>query len=375
MAKKKKSKFSGRTGNDAKRQKKAGTSYGYLKLPKNVNVYSPTPGSKEKFDILPYVVTTDKHPDLSEGFPKAGEEWYKRPFKVHKAIGADSETYVCLTTENKKCPICEYYKTQLKEGVDKEELKPIKVKDRVLYVTVPRGVKKLDEEIHILDMSWWLFQENLNDELEEEEDYERFPDISKDGLTLKVRWKKDSYQGNKFAKAGRIDFEDRKKGIASDLLDNIPDLDSILTILSYKELEAKFLELGEDDEEEEKTTKKRKKKSNKSSEKKKKKEEVKLTWDDLLNMKLKELNDVCPVTIDMEAYRKKLTTLRRLIAKELDIEAPAKTTTKKKTSKKETKEELTCPSDLKFGVDTDTKKACKKCKIWNECDDKKEGGK
>ena len=86
MAKKNKvSSFRGKVSNNGQKEKSRGSSYGYLKLPKGVSVYTPTPGAKEKFDIIPYTVTSPNHPDKDEeiGVAVKGELWYKRPFRVH----------------------------------------------------------------------------------------------------------------------------------------------------------------------------------------------------------------------------------------------------------------------------------------------------
>ena len=56
MVKRKVSRFRGKVSSDAKRQATAGSSYGYLRLPKGLNVFSPEPGKRAKFDIIPYRV-------------------------------------------------------------------------------------------------------------------------------------------------------------------------------------------------------------------------------------------------------------------------------------------------------------------------------
>jgi len=66
MGKKKKGKWAGKTGADARRQKAAGSSYGYLKLPKGVKMFKEDPKSRVELDIIPYIVTDPKHPDLDE---------------------------------------------------------------------------------------------------------------------------------------------------------------------------------------------------------------------------------------------------------------------------------------------------------------------
>ena len=119
--------FKGRIKENASKRKK-GSAYGYLRIPKGVDVFSPDPDSTVEMDIMPYVVTTKNHPD---GIEKGGI-WYKRPFKTHRSIGADPQTVVCPTTIGKKCPICEKRAELKKEGGEEEEIKALRPSDRNL---------------------------------------------------------------------------------------------------------------------------------------------------------------------------------------------------------------------------------------------------
>ena len=103
---------------DSEKQKKDAKSYGYLLLPKDVKTFSPEPGSRVILDFIPYEVTDEKHPDRNESNEIAvpGSLWYKRPFKVHRNVGVNNETVVCLTSIGKKCPICEYLAKRTREG-------------------------------------------------------------------------------------------------------------------------------------------------------------------------------------------------------------------------------------------------------------------
>lgn len=372
MAKKKKSSFRGKIKKDVARQKLESSSFGYLMLPKDIKVYKPTPGTREKFDIIPYTVSDKKHADRDEESEIALEDtlWYKRPFKVHRQVGADNDTMVCLTTFGKKCPICDYRKQRAKDGADVDELKAYKQSKRNLYAVIPIGIKKLEEVIHIFDFSQFLFQDLLNEETEEDEDYEIFPDLE-EGFTLKVRWNEESFAKNTFAEAGRIDFV-KRKAYKESILKDVPDLDKLLKELSYDELSAKFHEMEEDEDNH------HKKKSNK---KKKSKKKVDLTWGDIIDMGMPELYEV------IDAYKLKLAIdqdvsstqeLQEAIANELNI----KITKKKKTNKESKNPNLKkdsknkCPEGFKYGVDTDnekiTKGKCDSCELWDNCIDKKE---
>ena len=245
MREKKKSNFRGKVANDAQRQQKAATSYGHLLLPKDVKVFNPKPGSKVLLDFLPYTVTDEKHPDRNpeQDVAAPGSLWYKRPYKLHRNVGADNDSAVCPTSIKKPCPICEHRSVRSKAGADKEELKAMNASQRNLYVVVPLGEKDYDEKPHIMDISQFLFQDLLNEELQENEDNEVFPDLE-EGKSVKIRFDSTTITGSKpFATADRIDFIERESQYKESVLDKVPNLDEVLKIYSYEELSAKWFEM------------------------------------------------------------------------------------------------------------------------------------
>ncbi len=247
MAKKKKSAFRGKTTANAQKQRTQGAQYGHLSLPKGVNVFKEEPNSRIKVDFMPYKVTDPKHPDRDDeqGVATPGDLWYKRPYRLHRNIGANDDSVVCPSSIGMKCPICEYRARRLKEGAEKEELRELNASLRNLYVVIPKDHKKFEEKPHIWDISQYLFQNMLNEELGEDEDYGVFPDLE-EGLTLRVRFGEGQIGKNKFAETSRIDFLDRDEAYDESILDDIPDLDKVLTIKSYAQVEALFMELDED---------------------------------------------------------------------------------------------------------------------------------
>lgn len=264
MAKKKTSSFRNKVAKDTQRQKTAGSNYGYLRLPNGVGVLKTDESTKMMLDFMPYLVSDKKHPDLDPETETAvvGSLWYKRPYKVHRNIGSTNDSVVCLSSIGKPCPICEFRTKRIKEGAEKEELDALKASQRNLYVVIPKGVKGHEEVPHIWDISQYLFQNLLNDELEENDENAVFPDLE-EGLTLKIRFEEKQLGKNKFKEVSRIDFVQRSEPYDEAILEDIPDLDKVLTILSYKELEAKFMEIDPEDssdddiEEEDDTPKKR----------------------------------------------------------------------------------------------------------------------
>jgi len=68
-----------------------------------------------------------------------------------------------------------------------------------------------------------------------------------EGYTLRIRFTEEQFGKNKFADTGRIDFEKREKVYDKSILDKVPNLDEVLVVLPYEQIEAKFFDSEEDD--------------------------------------------------------------------------------------------------------------------------------
>lgn len=269
MKTKKKSRFGANVVNDVEKRKKEGSGFGYLTVPKEVSFFKESEG-KLKLDIIPYIVTDPHHLDRNgddEFAANVGNPWYKKPIWVHRSVGADKQSVICPTkTIGKKCPICEYRDKQKAEGIEKEGLVSYP-QLRYLYIVIPVGHKKYEEEFHIWDIANGNFQETLDEELSENPENGVFPD-PEEGKTLAVRFSEKTFSKTKYYSASRIDFEDRDPYEES-IMDEAPCLDDMVKVLTYKELQALFLEIDEDDVVEEETKREEKVKSGSSFRKKK----------------------------------------------------------------------------------------------------------
>ena len=395
MVKKKKRNFSfsGKVADAAISRQKASSNFGYLNLPKEISTWSPTPGSKTTFDVIPYIVSDPKHPDRNDEKEIAlvGDPYPVRPFYRHTGIGAANESVVCLTSINKKCPICEYRNQLIKEGADKKDTDALKSKARSLYLVIPLGSRKFDAVPHIFDVSQHLFSKLLAEELDENRDDENYPHPEK-GKSLKVRWLSATMGNSKpFADAGRIDFVKREEQYDWDILDEGCDLDKVLKILSYKELEALFNEAKDDDDDEDEDTltdvdddddedtPKRKSKSNK---RKKRDEEEDEEEDD--DEEDEEEDDDKPKKRKSKSNRRKKQEDEEEEDEEDDDDEEdaedeeedepkrrkSSRSSKKSSSKRKKKQK--CPHGLRFGIDTEDYKACDTCDIWGDCIEVKE---
>lgn len=352
MRDKKRSNFGDKVGRNVQHQKESKKSFGYLNLPKGVpilNLEVDTP--RLDIDIIPYTVTDSRHPDQDTEYDIAteGSLWYRRPFKVHRNVGPDNDTVVCLRSVGRKCPICEYREKRAKEGAEKEELRELYGKSRSLYVVIPLGVKKHEEVPTIWDMSDKLFQEILNDELSISEEDRCFPDLENGRtLTIKLRWK--TLGNNSYPEVRSISFSKRDP-YPEKILDEVPNLDEVLKVLDYETIKAKFFEeelggsLREIDEEKEpplrsETTR-------------------------------REVSERSRPKRDEDDEEKETVSRRRPVDKK--EEEPEKVERKPKSERSVRSSSMECPHGHEFGVDTEDFKECDTCDIWGKCLDKKEG--
>lgn len=400
MTTKRKSSFRGKVGADSKRQQTAATSYGHLLLKKGTSVFSVEPGSKNVLlDFLPYEVTDKKHPDKNAdlGIAMVGDLWYKRPYWIHRNVGAENETVVCLASIKKPCPICENRAKMAKEGAEQEDLKVMNRSQRNLYNIVPLNSKDNEAVPHVLDIAQTLLQDLLNDELEENEEFEVFPDLE-EGFTLKIRFSKEKIGKNVYAEAKKIEFVDREEQYTEDILSDVANLDEMLKVYSYNELKAKFFEEEEeddagklddvdDDDDDEKPTRKKAKKpvhkrpakddddneedAEEDEEDDEEEEKTKKRVTPKSKHQVDDDDDDDDDTDDDDEPVRKRKSTRKVEDEDEDEEEekPARNSVKRNSSSKTSSTKKVCPHGHKFGRDNDQFKECPNCKIWDACND------
>lgn len=391
---------------DVADRRSSGANYGYIKIPKDVKMFTPEADTVAVIDILPYEVSDKNHMDKIE----VGTMWYKKPFKVHKGVGPNNDSYVCPTTFGKACPICEHGEELRRNEGDEKEIEKTRSKFRNLYAVIVKsydGKKQFDKNvIHLFDFSDFLFQEVFETQLKKKKQFDTFF-LPEEGFSLEITFDEGSYGGGKFAKTTRVDFIERKKQYDESILDKVPNLDKdVLTVLSYDELEAKFFGDDVDTTEDEQPKKDKKDKKNKKEKKDKeesepdtsqetttsgtkkdkkgkKKDKEEPTTAELIEQAettedLLTIVKTYPVTFDK--YKKELKQIekvKKLKKRMLEImdssnagegdDLPFNKTADKKEEGKKEKSKDTCPYDHKFGKDCDKFADCEDCDLWNEC--------
>ena len=393
---KRKSKFRGKVASNTQKQRTQGSSFGHLQLPKGSHIFKEEPGGRALLDFIPYIVKDETHMDRDEraGIAIPGNEetdlWYKKPYRLHRSIGSENKSVICPTTWGRKCPICEYKATRLKDGAEYDEVRELKPSLRNLYLVVPLGMKDYKEEIHIWDFSQFLFQDKLNEELDENEDYCSFPDLE-EGLSVRIRFSEEKFMNNSFAETSRIDFEEREGHYDEEILDEAPCLDDVIVCPSYDEVEALFFEMGDDapdatpDDTPGPTPKrgglKRKPKTEKPEpEEEPDPEQTNPDEDPCVACGGEGVNSrggVCKPcggsgqkqSKEAPEPEKPKPTRKRKPAQEKEKEKPKPANTKANRAKQEREE---CPFAYKFGVDTDKHEECDDCEKWDDCIEAKE---
>lgn len=405
-----KSRFRDKVAGNAKQQKNKASSFGYLNLPKGFNLFKEEPGARIRLDFLPYTVTDQHHPDRDDETEIAvpGSEWYKRPFKVHANIGSNNNMVVCPSSIGKKCPICQHRAKLLSDGANWQDdaVKQLRARERNLYIVVPIGEKKYDEVPHIWDISQFLFQDKLNDELEENDEHGIFPD-PEEGLTLRIRFSEETLGKNVFADTSRIDFEERDKPYSQKVISGLPSLDDILIIKDYDTIDRMFKEMdsgtepddddpprtrrrrsikdddedkprskprlvGDDEEADERTRRRRQAIDNgdddEEEERPRQRRRRSVRNDD-------EEDDEDDAEADERPRRGRRQAIideeppRRLSEPEDEAAEPTNTKMTRRTRNTNNSDgnDQECPHGYRFGHDCDEYDECVKCKVWDAC--------
>ena len=214
----------------------------YFNLPKGVDLWEPDKAGSFLLDFMPYEVTIENHPDRRGDKVIPGDLWWKYPYAVHERIGPAQDTVVCPASFGKPCPICEERARLAKDyDTNKPAIQAINAKKQVAYII--RNPDDADR-FSVFSYSQFKFGDALDEELKSAgEEVLSFYDVTDEGKTIKVRFADDEFQGRKFLKANRIDFEDRKAMDEDEVLEAVPCLDKIFLVMEYEPLKKLFLQL------------------------------------------------------------------------------------------------------------------------------------
>jgi len=210
-----------------------------------------------KFDILPYEISSNYHPLVASKALSKGDPDYNLTLWVHTDVGPNKAKYVCPNKNyGKPCPICEAQQ-KAKDNNDKTTADALFPKRRVYYNIV--DAMDRDKGVQLFETNVKYFQKPLEVADEDarkdpdQEGYTFFADPGEGGRCIKVSGSAEKFAGHDFVQATNISFAKRRDDI-DDLLGDVIPLDKCIKLLSYEELESAFMggidEDIEDDKEE-----------------------------------------------------------------------------------------------------------------------------
>lgn len=193
-------------------------------------------------DIVPYIITTDKHPDrdTKDNFCLPGYTDYKLEIWQHRDVGANNSKVLCMReTFGKSCSICEELDNP---ELSEEEYKALVPKRRVFYNVVDLNSK--EQEVQLWEASWFWSEERILKEAEYSKKGEEVSDWAslEEGKTIVFRGEAGSLKkrdGTPVLEPTRYSFRDREPYDETILQETYP-LDAMLVIPTYKEVEKIF---------------------------------------------------------------------------------------------------------------------------------------
>lgn len=219
----------------------------YFKKGVKIKKFFPKAG-EHLLDIIPFIAGKN-HPTISEGKPA-----YVLDIWVHRNVGSDGGSYVCLQKNYKqRCPICEHQRLMRKEGsYTDDEIKALDAKRRVVYnVLCYDSQEEISKGVQVFETSHFFMEKHLA-ELAKRPKGGGFVPFAHPEEGKSISWtisKKGQY-GEWFGHK----FIDRDEDITDETLEEAHVLDEIIHIPSVKELEkivkTAFVPADEEEEDE-----------------------------------------------------------------------------------------------------------------------------
>jgi len=209
-------------------EKKAGVKF--LKLKEDTH----------EFYIVPYITGT-QHPKL-----KPNKVAFSLEVFVHRGVGPNEDSYVCLNrTYRKRCPICDYQAELRESDADDDTIKALNPTKRTIYNVVHCDAPSdRAKGVQIFDVSHWLFTIPLEEfaHKKREGGEVAYADID-DGKIINFQ-----QSGSKRTlKYTAFEFKNRPE-LTEEELDNAVSLDELVHIPTYDEVHEAFWAAKEEEE-------------------------------------------------------------------------------------------------------------------------------
>ena len=223
-------------------------------IPEGMQFYKPIKGANY-IDIIPFT-TGPNHPKGE------GEPHYVLEVSVHRDVGIDEKTYLCLKgTYGKPCPICEHQKQLKFEGADEDLIKSLNPKKREIYnVVAQTNDEEYKKGVQVFDVSYFYMGKYLAPLIKgprrpgggDVDVYVNFVSPDSDGKTVGFDVGSKTVTGNDgqpvtFPEYIGHRFSDRNYDLPDEFIDSAFVLDDLIYIPSHDEVFKAYW--GEDDEE------------------------------------------------------------------------------------------------------------------------------
>jgi hypothetical protein len=190
-------------------------------------------------NILPYQITSQKHPEVVAGRRKVGQWDYLLDVWVHRNLGPNKKDMLCpKSTYGKACPACEERQKLYDEGRD-EEAKAFTPSRRAIYNVQLIGRNGPEEAPMLFATSHQCFNKEL---IEESVASSKgpvpvpFASIGPDGKVVSFRVSEKALGSNKFCEAKSFQFLDRDEEISDEVLEQCVSLDEHLIVPTAKQI-------------------------------------------------------------------------------------------------------------------------------------------
>lgn len=304
-------------------------------------------------DVIPYHAGS-MDPDVKEG------NWaFRLPLFVHKNVGVNEEVFLCLNSMyNKPCPICEHRKKLKDAGVPGKKYKKYFPQRRSLFnVWVQHDQKEMDKGVQVWDISnylgWDKIYPHTKDRRTGKDIYFMEPTMEEGQSIVFTREElgdnKVSYTGHGLLKRDYNVPEKIQKGVYK--------LDELLYVPKYDEVSDAFYSVVDEDVNVEQNTSSK----NTSDDGDATREQSESRFSRARS------NEVGQETAkDEQSIEHPVDNQQRTAEKREDSSPERVSRVQRARTREETPVDQ-CPENYNFGIDYDLFEECKKCNIWESC--------
>jgi hypothetical protein len=205
----------------------------------------PKGGETTMWTMIPYIVKESHHPDGAA----TGELWYKRPYMIHRNMGAEELTKVCPKSFNPRaaCAVHVHVNEMRKDwDENKDAIGRVRESQREVYLIYDHDSK----EVALYDAAYgsvknpgfgYLLASRIENPLADE--WSAFWLDGDDGMALRITWQESTFAtgSGSWIRPISIDFAPRKAApVPKDVWAKAVELSEVLEKISSDDMEALY---------------------------------------------------------------------------------------------------------------------------------------